>query len=260
MNILKGANQEFDMPVVQTMPSPSPRPSPSGRGGNDSSAPSALKRLDSAERGITSSLSQRERAGVRGRRAHGSGLRPKTNFRPILKTIQFLLTLTAIGLFVAGCATPNVNPPQARANTGYVDFHADASAGLSWEVARWEDHKREFQRVFWELEPPPGGVLRLAFVPGRYRLRVTFLNRVITKPVEIAVEVQDGKVLPVRVTLTEAGTTLVRTKEESRGGTAYGRYGRRTKIGSDESVMYDISATAEPPVDYQPKEQMPYAR
>ena len=127
-------------------------------------------------------------------------------------------------------------------------------------MARWADHKREFQRVFWDLEPPPGVVLRLAFVPGRQRLRVTFLNRVVTKPVEIEVEVQDGKVLPVRVTLTEAGTTVVKTKEESRGGTAYGRYGRRTKISSEESVMYDISAAAGPPVAYQPKEQMPYAR
>lgn len=178
----------------------------------------------------------------------------------LLKSIQFILALAAIGLLVAGCATPNVNPPQARANTGYVDFHADPSAGLSWEVARWEDRSQDFQRVFWDLEPPSGGVLRLAFAPGRHRLRVTFLNRVITKPAELEVEVQDGKILPVRVTLTEAGTTLVRTKEENRGGTAYGRYGRRTKIGSDETVMHDISAVAAPPVAYQPREQMPYAR
>ena len=141
-----------------------------------------------------------------------------------------------------------------------MDFHAEASAELSWEGARWEDGAREFQRVFWELEPPTGGVLRLAFAPGRHRLRVTFLNRVVTKPVEIEVEVQDGKVLPVRVTLAEAGTTLVRTKEQERGGTAYGRYGRRTKIGRDETVMYDISATPGPPVAYKPKEKMPYAR
>lgn len=177
-----------------------------------------------------------------------------------LKTIKFLLPLSALALLAPGCATRNVNPPQARANTGYVDFHADASAGLSWEVARFDELKRAFQRVSSELAPPPGGVLRLEFAPGHHRLRVTFLNRVVTKPAEVEVEVQDGKVLPVRVTLTEAGTTLVRTKEESRGGTAYGRYGRRTKIGSDESVIYDISAVAAPPVAYQPKEQMPYAR
>jgi hypothetical protein len=177
-----------------------------------------------------------------------------------MNLLKSILTLAVAGLIVPGCATPNVNPPQARANTGYVDFHADASADLSWEVARWEEHKREFQRVFWDLEPPPGGILRLAFAPGRHRLRVALLNRVITKPAEIEVEVQDGKVSPVRVTLAEAGTTLVTTKEQSRGGTAYGRYGRRTKIGSDETVKYDISAVAAPSVRYETKEKMPYAR
>ena len=57
-----------------------------------------------------------------------------------------------------------------------------------------------------------------------------------------------------------AGVALVETRETSRGGTAKGRYGRRTKIDSDETVMYVISATADPPVHYQVKETMPYAR
>jgi hypothetical protein len=90
-------------------------------------------------------------------------------------------------------------------------------------------------------------------------LRITFRNRVITSPSEIEVEVQDGKTTPVSVTFTEAGVTLVRTKETSRGGTAYGRYGRRTSIGSDETVRYSLSAVAAPPVAYQLKERMPYA-
>jgi hypothetical protein len=110
------------------------------------------------------------------------------------------------------------------------------------------------------LEPAAGGFLRLAFAPGRHRLQVTFLNRVITQPAEIEVEVQDGKITPVRATLTSAGVALVETRETSRGGTAYGRYGRRTKISSDETAMYGISAVADPPVAYQHKERMPYAR
>ena len=117
--------------------------------------------------------------------------------------------IALLAMWVAGCAAPNVNPPQARANTGYVDFHADQAAQLCWEVARFDDRTKGFKSVFSELEPPPGGLLRLAFAPGHHRLRVAFLNRVIAEPVEIEVEVQDARITPVRVTLTAAGTALV---------------------------------------------------
>jgi len=170
-----------------------------------------------------------------------------------------LLSLLLLALWAPGCATQNVNLPQARANTGYVDFHGDPSGELSWEVARYDDHAQSFKVFFSQLDPLPDKVLRLAFAPGHYRLRVTFLNRIVTQPAEIEVEVQDGKITPVRVALTSAGVALVETRETSRGGTAKGRYGRRTKIGSDETVMYGISAVADPPVPYQVKERMPYA-
>jgi len=90
-------------------------------------------------------------------------------------------------------------------------------------------------------------------------LRVTFMNRVIVQPVEIDVAVQDGKIIPIRVTLTAAGTAQVKTREVTRGATARGRYGRRTEFGSNETVRYGLSAVAETPVPYEPKEQMPYA-
>jgi hypothetical protein len=174
-------------------------------------------------------------------------------------TIKFLLTLATVGLLLPGCATRNVNPDQARANTGYVDFYTDSSGELNWDVARFDDRAQNFKSVFSELKPPPEGVLRLAFVPGHHRLRVTFLNRVIAKPAEVEVEVQNGKITPVRVTLTAAGTAQVETKAVNYGGTAKGRYGQRTKYSSDESVMYGLAAVADPPVAYQVKERMPYA-
>jgi hypothetical protein len=171
-----------------------------------------------------------------------------------------MLMLAAVGLLVAGCASTNVNPPQARARTGYVDLYADSAADLSWEVTRYDDRAGSFQRAFSELKPPPDGVLRLALAPGRHQLRITFLNRVIVKPAEILVEVQNGKITPVCLTLSEAGAALVQTKQVSLGGTAHGSFGRRTKIGSDEAVAYRIAATADSPVAYQPKERMSYAR
>lgn len=175
-------------------------------------------------------------------------------------TPRFLLILTMLGLLMPGCATRNVNPPQARAHTGYADFYAEPAGDLCWEVARFDEHAQAYKRLFSRLEPPQGGVLRLALAPGHHRLRVTFLNCVISKPAEVEVEVIDGKITPVRVTLTEAGTRSVRTQTDTRGRTEYGPYGRRTKISSEEAVLYDISAVAAPSVAYEVKEQMPYAR
>jgi hypothetical protein len=171
-----------------------------------------------------------------------------------------VLMLAAAGLFVAGCAGPNVNPSQARANTGYVDFYADSSGELSWEVARFDDHTQGFRSVFSKLEPPPGRALRLAFPPGHYRMRVMFMNRVVRQPGLVELEVKDGLITPVHVALIPDGTTQVETKETRIGGTFKGRYGRGTKFGSDESTMYRVSAEADAPMPYQVKERMPYAR
>lgn len=176
-----------------------------------------------------------------------------------LKTIPFLLLFALLALWASGCATQNVNPPQARANTGYADFHADPAGELSWEVAHYDDRTKSFKVFFSQLDPLPDKVLRLAFAPGHYRLRVTFLNRVIAQPAEVDVEVPDGKITPVQVTLTAAGTAQVETTDVSRGATVKGRYGQRIRYGSDETVMYGISAVADPPVAYQLKEKMPYA-
>ena len=167
----------------------------------------------------------------------------------------FLLLLGALlALVVAGCATANVNPAQAQTNTGYVDFRAISADPLSWEVARFDEGDQSFHRVFSKAEPPAGGCLRLRFVPGSYRLRITFLNRVVAKPAEVTVEVQDGKITPVQVTLTTAGVASVRTEETRVGNTARGYYGRSTRIGSDETTMFDLTAVAGTPMPYQVKE------
>ncbi len=163
-------------------------------------------------------------------------------------------------LGAAGCASPNVNPPQARARTGYVDFQAAGAAELFWQVERFDDPALRFKKIVSELAPPAGGFLRLAFPPGSCRLRITVLNRVIARPAEIDVEVPDGNIVPIRVQFTPTGSVMVATREKSRGGTAKGRYGRRTQFGSDETARYNLSAVADLPVAYQFKEQMPYAR
>jgi hypothetical protein len=198
----------------------------------------------------------------------GSQIYERTGNQPLserarmkrFKTIPFLLALAALALWVPGCATQNVNPPQARANTGYLDFHADPSEELCWQVARFDDRTQSFKSVFSDLEPPPDRVLRLAFVPGHYRMRITFLNRVISKPAEVEVEVKDGMITPVQVALIPDGTTLVEHKEQRLGPTIKGRYRNNTKYSSNESTMYRVSAGAEVLTPYQVKERTVYAR
>ena len=171
-----------------------------------------------------------------------------------------VLALAACALGLAGCATSEINPARARANTGYVDLHAKLSPDLSWEVALFDERAQDFRRLVSDWEPPKNGILRLELAPGSHRLRVACLNRNTTGPIEFPIAVEDAKITPVRVTFTKAGTSLVETEETSTGGTVYGRYGRSTKITGTEEVRYQLSATAEAPVTYQQKAQMPYAR
>jgi hypothetical protein len=163
-------------------------------------------------------------------------------------TIQFmkpLLILIAGAWLFTGCTGPNANPPQARAHTGYVDFYTIADDGLNWEVARFDERAQNYQIVYSELTPLPDGVLRLAFPPGKYRLRVSFLNCVIREPSVFEVEVAAGMITPVHVVLTEDGVTQVQ--------------GRPSGYNTDETAMYRISTVINAPMPYRVREQMPYA-
>lgn len=168
-------------------------------------------------------------------------------------TFSFLLLFAALSLWAAGCATPDVNPAQARANTGYVDFRSASAEVLYWQVKRFNDEKHRYDVIYSELESPTGGILRLAFPPGRHRLQIGFLNVAITRPLEVEVEVHDGQSITVHVTLTSAGTAMVETRRESYGGTAKGRVGRRVIIGSEETTIYGLSAVVDAHIAYQPK-------
>ena len=172
-----------------------------------------------------------------------------------MKPIIGCLLVTGAVLLAGGCASPNLDPASARPHTGYVDFYAVNADDLYWDITDVNRNKK----VFYKFDPVREPILRLAFKPGRYPLRVTFLNHVILKPGVADVEVRDGMVTPVTVTLLPAGTVLVETERTQVGGTYYGRYGRRTKISSNEAVSYEVSAEPQPPVSFQPKARMPYA-
>jgi hypothetical protein len=172
---------------------------------------------------------------------------------------NYLVALVLLTLLAFGCATSGVNPDRPDASAGYVDFYTDANMGFAWDVREAALTGGDFELVFSDLEPVGGNILRLPFTPGRHRLRITLLNRVVTKPANIDITVESGRVTPVRIVLAEAGSTVVVSKKTIMGGTG-SRSGRQTDTRRDESTMYALSTTADSPVSIQPVQQMPYAR
>lgn len=168
------------------------------------------------------------------------------------------LALAAAWLIASGCASKNVDPPTARPHTGYVDFHADPPQRLSWQIQQIGAAGRA-TTVFEQYKPVTEPILRLAFAPGRYQLQVAVLNYVLTETATLEVEVKDGMITPVRVTLTETGSTLVENKTTRAGGAYYGRYGRGTRIRDNEAATVRVNAGPQVLLPYQPKAQMPYA-
>jgi hypothetical protein len=167
--------------------------------------------------------------------------------------------LMTVAILAGGCASPDVNPPAAKRGRGYVDFYADDTSGLCWQIQRLERDGAKGRTSFEEFKPRTNDVVRLAFAPGEYLFGITFLNRAITETGVAHVVVEDGKITPVRVTLVETGKTMLERTESRVGGTFYGRSGRSTKIRASEGATFRVEAEAEEPTTYRPKDKMPFA-
>jgi hypothetical protein len=169
-------------------------------------------------------------------------------------SFAWLALLVAV-CFAAGCSSLNVNPPSPRPGTGYADFYCDPKEELWWDIQNLETH----HSVFSEVKPAPGGLVRLALKPGRYKVAVSFLNCIILQPTTVEFEIKDGLITPIRATLAESGTATVTTKDTYRGSTVYGRYGRSTRLRASEDTVFRVNAEVQPAVPYTPKAQVPYA-
>ncbi len=174
-----------------------------------------------------------------------------------LRTLSLLVLCWAVWLGGSGCGTSNVNPPVARANTGYIDIYTVPDLQLAWQVKRWEEQSGKMQTLYLELQPVPGAVLRLASPPGSQRLEVTVINRTTEGPQTITVPVEDGKVTPVRITLTASGSTQVERQQIGLQPSTKGS-ARGVKVTTEESNRFRADASVESPQAYQPKERMPY--
>jgi hypothetical protein len=174
------------------------------------------------------------------------------------RSIGVCVLLITISFLIAGCASPNVDPAKAKSRTGYADFYCETNEPLSWEVAEMDTNGQRARVIYSSFDPLEEKILRLAFEPGRYRLRISFLNQVVLDRGMIEVEIKDGMITPVHVTLAAAGTALVERKERSVGPTFYGRSGRNTAVGSYETQTWRVEAVLSDPLPYRVKDQMPY--
>lgn len=166
-----------------------------------------------------------------------------------------VLALILVGF---GCASPEMNPAAPKPNTAYIDVYASAADSPAWEIRQWLPAANEFKTVFSSVRPVERRALRLAFSPGEQKLRITVLNRVIPEPALLDVKLVDGRITPISVQFAAAGSALVETREERRGATYKGRYGRNTVFGVEESKTWRVVASAGEAIPYKPLEQMSY--
>ena len=166
-----------------------------------------------------------------------------------MKLLVICLLAVSSAFLAGGCASSNVNPAAAHHETGYVDFYVTVTNDLYWDVTDIALEKK----VFSEFRPLQEPILRLAFKPGQYQFQVTFLNRVIAAPGTANVDVRDGMITPVLVTLQPVGAAAVHSRS-----TYYGRLGRTSRVNQTQTVNYTIAAEPQPLLSYQPKERMPY--
>lgn len=170
--------------------------------------------------------------------------------------IRFCYVIALVTLVTAGCSTMDVNPPAPRVNTGYVDFYTKPDLDLWWEV-KGPNAKAEMQTLYREYKALPESILRLEAPPGTQRFQVWFSNLATEGPITVSVVIEDGKITPVRMTLTGASSTSALSKEYRFGGSAKG-YARGTKVVSEQTEVFKIGAQPGTPQAYQPKKQMPY--
>jgi hypothetical protein len=175
-----------------------------------------------------------------------------------MKSFVLLALIASLALLGSGCASPDVNPPKPRAGMGYVDFYADVDGGIAWDVQRFNDAAGRYREVFSDVEVPDGGVLRLAFAPGVHKLRVTCLDNVIQAPAEISVTVLDGQVIPVEVSLIPIGAAQVKSESKQIGQTYLGPARRHTNYDYSKTAICNMTAEAQEPQTYAPKEKMAY--
>jgi hypothetical protein len=167
-----------------------------------------------------------------------------------------LCAISGLLLFGNGCASPDVNPGSPRPSRGYVDFFTQPKDDVWWKVDVFDSRKQDYKEFTAQFKAPGQAIFRVEARPGRHKGRISFVNQAIEAPAELEVEVREGMITPVEVKVSMGGSSYVRTVEDRmRSGF---NAGGRNKVTDSEQQLWQISATALPPVPYAPKESTAY--
>jgi hypothetical protein len=151
-----------------------------------------------------------------------------------------------------GCATPDVDPTAARAGRGYVDLYTVPKTEAWWKVDVFDPGRQGYKEFTAQFKAPGEGILRVEARPGSHKARISFVNQAIEAPAEVEVEVREGMITPIKVTLEQGDTSYVRAVDDR------ARDIHRNKVTDYQQQRWKISAAAQPPVPYTPKGQTAY--
>jgi len=161
------------------------------------------------------------------------------------------LPTVLLGL-ACGCATPDVDPTAARAGRGYVDLYTVPKTAAWWKVDVFDPKRQGYKEFTAQFKAPGEDILRVEARPGSHKARISFVNEAIEAPAEVEVEVREGMITPVKVTIETGDSTYVRVVDDRAKDI------HRNKVTDYQQQRWKISAAALPPVPYTPKSQMGY--
>ena len=187
------------------------------------------------------------------RNAWRHGRRIASGCRQPLKRIAVAGWLPALLLgFVGGCATSDVDPPAARAGRGYVDLYTLPKTEAWWKVDVFDPGRQSYKEFSAQFKAPGEGVFRIEARPGRHKARVSFVNQAIEAPAEVEVEVREGMITPVQVSINQGDSTYVRVVGDR------ARDVHRNKVTDYQQERWRISAVAQPFIPYTAKQNTAY--
>jgi hypothetical protein len=137
-----------------------------------------------------------------------------------------------------------------------VDLYTQPQTDVWWKVDVFDPRTEGYKEFSTQFKAPEQAIFRVEARPGAHRARISFVNQAIEALAEVEVEVRVGMITPVEVKLDQGDSSYVRVVDDrARSGF---RTAGRNQVTDYSQQRWHISAIAQPPVPYTPKENTAY--